>query len=139
MLITHTQTHTHRHTNTRTQTHRPNARNVIFGFRGPQNVKMHQNLHFENLTHKKYFLYLYVRESNKSFFLKVPSLTWYAMVRVPSFNPLSKKIEKLFFESCFKKLCTAEITSESVLNFLPRNFSFNVGKSKMYHCKRSGL
>ena len=35
---------------THTHTHRPFAKNVIFGFRSPQNVKIHQNVHFENLT-----------------------------------------------------------------------------------------
>ena len=29
-------------------THRQTAKNVIFGFRGPQNVEIHQNLLFEN-------------------------------------------------------------------------------------------
>ena len=53
-LITHTHTHTDTHTDTHTgthtdtltdthrhadtHTHRPNTRNVIFGFRGPQNM-----------------------------------------------------------------------------------------------------
>ena len=32
------------------ETHRPNAKNVNFGFKGPHNVQIHQNLHFENLT-----------------------------------------------------------------------------------------
>ena len=34
---------------------------------------------------------------------------------------------------------TAEITSESVLHFLPRSFSFKVGISKKPHSARSGL
>ena len=41
------------------------SKNVMFGFRGPQNVSIHQNIHFENLTPKQYFLSLWVRESNK--------------------------------------------------------------------------
>ena len=41
-------------------THRSNAKNVIFGFRRPQNVQIYQNLHFGNLTSKQHFLY-YIR------------------------------------------------------------------------------
>ena len=41
-----------------TYTQRPITKNVIFGFKGPQNVKIHQNLHFENFIQKQYFLYL---------------------------------------------------------------------------------
>ena len=35
-------THTERHANT--HTHRPSAKNEIFGFRGPKNTLNHQNL-----------------------------------------------------------------------------------------------
>ena len=35
-----------------THAHRPNAKNVILGFKFPQNVKIYPNLHFENLTPK---------------------------------------------------------------------------------------
>ena len=48
-----------------TDTHRSNTKNVVFGFKGSQNVEIHQNLFFENLTQKQYFLYLWVRESKK--------------------------------------------------------------------------
>ena len=50
---THTHAHTHRDTQTHTHTDRPRTKNVLFGFRGPQNVEIHQNLHFENLTPPK--------------------------------------------------------------------------------------
>ena len=52
--------------NRHTDTHRPFAKYVFFGFRGPQSVSIHQNLDFEYLTQKQYFLYVKVRESNKS-------------------------------------------------------------------------
>ena len=45
MLITHT----HIHTDTDiqdTHTHRPNAKNVIFVFKRPQNMQIYQNIHF---------------------------------------------------------------------------------------------
>ena len=34
-------------------THRPTAKKVIFDHRRPQNMSIHQNLHFENLTQNK--------------------------------------------------------------------------------------
>ena len=43
---------------------RPIVKNIIFGFRGPQNVKIHQNLCFNSLAPKQYFLYhTWVQES----------------------------------------------------------------------------
>ena len=50
---------------TNTNIHRQTAKNVIFGLKGPQNVLFSQNLYFENLTPKQYFLYSWVRESIK--------------------------------------------------------------------------
>ena len=46
MLITHT------------HIHRPIAKNVIFGFRVPQNMEIYQNLHFENLAQTTLYLLL---------------------------------------------------------------------------------
>ena len=46
-------------------THRLTTKNAISGFRGPQNVKIHQNFWLKNLPRKKYFLYhIWQRESN---------------------------------------------------------------------------
>ena len=60
----------HTHMQTDTHTHRPNTENVIFEFKGPQNMLIHQNLRFENLIQKIYFLYLSsllkVRESKNA-------------------------------------------------------------------------
>ena len=50
-------------THTYTQT---NAKNVIFGFKGPQNVYIHQNLHFVNLTYKKNTFSTYTQEKVKN-------------------------------------------------------------------------
>ena len=45
----------HLYTQTQAQTHKPTAENVMFEFRGPQNMLTPQNLHCKNLTPKNFF------------------------------------------------------------------------------------
>ena len=69
ILVTDRQTHTRRSTD----------KNLIFGFRGHQNLSIHQNLQSENLSLKQYM----VKRSNNSELLKYFSLTF---VRPPNGN-----------------------------------------------------
>ena len=70
------------HTHTHSHTHTPNAKTVIFGFRGPQNVQIHQNLHFENLAQKQCFLHhTCLRESNDECNHEYSSLLFFATAK----------------------------------------------------------
>ena len=59
----HTQTHTH----TDRQTHRRHAKNNFFGFSGPQNVNIHQNLEVDFLCKCNTFSILRIAEKENLF------------------------------------------------------------------------
>ena len=65
----HTPTHTHTHTQTDRQTdrqtHRRHAKNTFFGFSGPQNVNIHQNLEVDFLGKCNTFSILRIAEKVK--------------------------------------------------------------------------
>ena len=81
--------------NRHTHTIRPTGENVIFKFKRLQNLLIHQNLNFENLTAKQHFLYhALIGESKKKKFY------WYLVIH---FNvklhskKLPQKVKSLSF------------------------------------------
>ena len=45
--------------------HRSTTKNIFFGFRGPQNVGIHVNLHFENWNQKHFLKYVWARKRDE--------------------------------------------------------------------------
>ena len=62
---THTQTDRQTDTQTHTHTHRRHAKNNFFGFSGPQNVNIHQNLEVDFLGKCNTFSILRIAEKVK--------------------------------------------------------------------------
>ena len=92
-------------------THRLTAKKGILGLRRPQNVSIHQNLYFDNLTPKQYFLYhTWVRENK---------------------NECLNAYKRTFYFKCITSECT-KLTYSCAYNYTHLKLSLLIKSLKIY-------